>query len=338
MTIYITLTYSNDIAVVVSIAPAPPQTDSPSTRRERIESDRVSRTTTVTALPGVSQQPTRASSMEGDCEQEIGAVAPDLAHATQPSTAATLLPMTAVNAVFSTTEMLEHILTLVNAKTALVSQRVSRHWQQVVIGSPPLQKKLYLQPVATFEEALRLTQAEDDGQLVVFHAKVGNARVHGLLNPLLFDLAHTKGLGTRPHVIAVHDFSPRSRSHQQQQTTVVPSFQPMLLCQPPLRFSSNAQIGKTPHDQTGIIFKMPAGTRLRQWQARARALFAARTEMPLAELGAVEPSLIVVIGLLGPLGGYREHGEWVEEGKEEEEEEDEEDEEGAEREGRATDP
>ncbi|KAK3069388.1 hypothetical protein LTR53_012302 [Teratosphaeriaceae sp. CCFEE 6253] len=303
MPLHTTLTNGIDIAVAIAMTPTTPPTGSPSTRRERIESDRVSRTTTATALPGVSQQPTRASSMAGDCEQEIAA----------PS-AATLTPVTAVNAVFSTAELLEQILTAVNANTVLLSQRVSRHWQQVVLGSLALQKKLYLQPVATFEEALRLTQAEDDGQLVVRHAQVGSARIHGLLNPLLFNLAHTEGLGEHPHILALHDLSATPHLPQsQQQATVVPSFQSMLLCQPPLRCSSTAEVGTSPHDRTWIFFKMPAGTRVRQWQARARALFAERTQMPLGELGAVEPNRLVVVGLLGPLGGYREHGEWVEE-------------------------
>lgn len=64
-----------------------------------------------------------------------------------------LVSTPATDACLNTTELLENILRFLDFKTLLLAQRVSRNFQNVIVGSLPLQQKLFLAP-ATFEEAL----------------------------------------------------------------------------------------------------------------------------------------------------------------------------------------
>ncbi|KAK3069387.1 hypothetical protein LTR53_012301 [Teratosphaeriaceae sp. CCFEE 6253] len=136
---------------------------------------------------------------------------------------------TAVEDVFATAELLEKILLRVDAKTVLLSQKVSRHWREVVVGSHLLQQKLYLRS-ATFEEALYLTQGEDEAEVWVLTDTLGLGT--GMLNPLLFDVPHSlPEAGNCP----VASF--RTRRH------AVHSRQRMQLVHPPTTLSTGAYSG-----------------------------------------------------------------------------------------------
>lgn len=105
-------------------------------------------------------------------------------------------------AVAAITQLLESILTKVDdMKALLLAQRVSRQFKNVTSDSPRLQKKLFMLPVSTFEEALdlgmiRIAEGEDSSVLSVFDSftwpmgdddrplKPANMR---LLNPLLWE-------------------------------------------------------------------------------------------------------------------------------------------------------
>lgn len=67
----------------------------------------------------------------------------------------------ASQACLNTTELLENILRFVDFNTLLLAQRVSHHFMDVITGSLPLQRKLFLAP-ATFQEALSTADGEDD--------------------------------------------------------------------------------------------------------------------------------------------------------------------------------
>ncbi|KAK5732905.1 hypothetical protein LTR17_010178 [Elasticomyces elasticus] len=98
-------------------------------------------------------------------------------------------------------ELLESILVRVDAKTLLLSQRVSRSWSAVIEGSLVLQQKLFLRP-ATLDEATNLSAEDDNKALVVMRPNEDTRFMamperfmtfdtlpesSGLLNPLLFD-------------------------------------------------------------------------------------------------------------------------------------------------------
>ncbi|KAK3641447.1 hypothetical protein LTR56_011260 [Elasticomyces elasticus] len=107
----------------------------------------------------------------------------------------------AADAALAITELLESILVRVDAKTLLLSQRVSRNWGAVIEGSNTLQQKLFLQP-ATLDEAVNISAEDDDKALVVMRPNEDTRFMamperfmtfdilpesSGLLNPLLFD-------------------------------------------------------------------------------------------------------------------------------------------------------
>lgn len=71
------------------------------------------------------------------------------------------IPTVAMAACLDTPELLESILKLVNVKTLLLAQRVSRRFQVTIKGSPSLQRKLFLTPT-TFKEAVDTADGEDN--------------------------------------------------------------------------------------------------------------------------------------------------------------------------------
>ena len=104
---------------------------------------------------------------------------------------------TASNAVLSTTELLESILIRIDAKTLLVAaQRVSKRWHDVIKGSQLLQKKLFLLPTGSLEEAVYLADGDHKEAQVVRYALEGwhqnpkHETYRGVLNPLLFATTH----------------------------------------------------------------------------------------------------------------------------------------------------
>ncbi|KAK4619530.1 hypothetical protein CLAFUW4_11690 [Fulvia fulva] len=59
--------------------------------------------------------------------------------------------MTASDDTLHTAELLELILTNLDPRTLLLAQRMSTYWRDLIINSPPLQKKLFLRPATTQE-------------------------------------------------------------------------------------------------------------------------------------------------------------------------------------------
>lgn len=73
----------------------------------------------------------------------------------------------AATAVLNTTELLEAILVCLDFKTLLVSiQQVCHRFHDVVKDSIQLQKKLFLVPVDTFEEAKALHMVDDESMVL----------------------------------------------------------------------------------------------------------------------------------------------------------------------------
>lgn len=88
-------------------------------------------------------------------------------------------------AVFDTTELLEMILMRLDLKTLLLAQHVSEKWNLLINDRDKLQKKLFKQPVASFEEMVALG-IEDDDLLVIPLWDFPGAAL-SVLNPLLVD-------------------------------------------------------------------------------------------------------------------------------------------------------
>ncbi len=71
-----------------------------------------------------------------------------------------------VTKVLSITELLEQILVGLDFKTLLFATRTNKKFKNVIERNQDLQKKLFLWPVESFEEALSLGFAEENGMLV----------------------------------------------------------------------------------------------------------------------------------------------------------------------------
>ncbi|KAK3068745.1 hypothetical protein LTR53_013429 [Teratosphaeriaceae sp. CCFEE 6253] len=211
-------------------------------------------------------------------------------------TATSRKALTAVSVVFATPKLLEKIIIQVNAKTSLLSQRVSRHWRQVVMGSHLLQKKLYLRS-ATFEEALELAQGEDESRALVLSDFWSHP--FGVLNPLLFK----DGRECTIDESSVLYFRTRIRAG----LPVVHSRSRMQFVHPPMHLSTNAHAKAlwVPHDDYAYNhLHAPPGMRVGQWQTRMkRQVRASEPELPFEDV------YLVLYHDVVPLERYRENPE-----------------------------
>ena len=135
--------------------------------------------------------------------------------------------MSAVAAVFDTTELLESILTRLDTRTLLLAQRVERRWKQVISSSKPLLKKLFLLPTTTFDEILDygFLDVSDSEKYNILDSTSNRSKWLEqvvILNDLLFDT-------TREWKLRSVSFA----SPHAPQSDVTPSWKRMLLTQPP---------------------------------------------------------------------------------------------------------
>lgn len=86
---------------------------------------------------------------------------------------------------FAIPELLELILLHLDMKMLLLAQRVDTQWRGAIASSKKLQKKLFLLPVESFEEALLLNMIEDHTLVNVW--RDGPPMEIVLPNPLLHD-------------------------------------------------------------------------------------------------------------------------------------------------------
>ncbi|KAK3691330.1 hypothetical protein LTR37_018691 [Vermiconidia calcicola] len=91
-------------------------------------------------------------------------------------------------AVATTTELLEHILLLLDMKTLLLAQRVNRKFQSVINKSANLQKKLFFVHTST-KEAVELCGDTHNGRSILFMSNSYDGKcvlsALSLLNPLV---------------------------------------------------------------------------------------------------------------------------------------------------------
>lgn len=136
--------------------------------------------------------------------------------------------MAAATATLDTGELLELILLNLDTKTLLLSQRVDRRWHYIIRHSKMLQKKLFLLPTNSFDEILELglLDASKSERYNILDATSQRSKQFleqvVILNDLLFDTTREWKLRS----VAFAD--PATRSG-----TFIPSWQRMLLTQPP---------------------------------------------------------------------------------------------------------
>ncbi|CAK4032770.1 hypothetical protein AC578_7593 [Lecanosticta acicola] len=135
--------------------------------------------------------------------------------------------MSAVTAVFDTTELLEAILSRVDTKTLLLAQRVEKRWQQVINNSKSLLKKLFFLPTNTFDDILDLgfLDVADSEKYNILDSTSNRSKWLEqvvIMNDLLFDTTREWKLRS---VAFASPHSPPS--------DVTPSWKRMLLTQPP---------------------------------------------------------------------------------------------------------
>lgn len=104
-----------------------------------------------TTMPTTDSQPSRkdgqgvAKSSETKPAADKKPQGKDGSNTAESSTAKSAMAptQTAAAAVFRTAELLEDILSRVDVRTLLLSQRVSRTWNEIITSSPPLQRQLF---------------------------------------------------------------------------------------------------------------------------------------------------------------------------------------------------
>jgi hypothetical protein len=134
--------------------------------------------------------------------------------------------------VLGTTELLEAILCYVDSRTLLLSQRVGRKWRAVIVGSPILQKKLFMRP-ASYGELVDVSPDRRVWYQRKLRLHEGRTRVAKkqpyLLNPLLFHKDLSYNLRK-----SINGVSVQLQRHAAKGGTVKPgSWQRMYLAMPP---------------------------------------------------------------------------------------------------------
>jgi hypothetical protein len=122
--------------------------------------------------------------------------------------------------------LLENVLIGVDSKTLLLSQRVSRNFQAVVLGSTKLQKKLFFRSAA-LEEAAELDMFDDGALLLMKCDELNQVVVRAVWNHLL----------GRPPIYRTALNLPINRkisSGPEGMFTTSGSFERMHICHPPL--------------------------------------------------------------------------------------------------------
>ena len=92
-----------------------------------------------------------------------------------------------MNAVFNTIELLENILNHLSANDIIRARRVNRHWNGLILASPHLCRKLYLQPTsrrpsAVFDTKLKKFRKLQEGDDLTSRQLIKT----GTINPVLF--------------------------------------------------------------------------------------------------------------------------------------------------------
>ena len=186
---------------------------------------------------------------------------------------------TAGTAIVGTTEILEMILVLLDMKTLLLAQRVSKKFMAVIKQNSQLQKRLFFLP-ASLEEAFELCATENEDGFELFycrdrnasfgssyHERVDNPELSQLcvVNPLLF-LANSKvyGIGNLEYRRRLVNLRHLGARRDIRTNVVEPSWRRMLLAQPSLRqLDFGAQMGRlkkwTSHDSMHTRSGMRSG-------------------------------------------------------------------------------
>ena len=166
-------------------------------------------------------------------------VAPDVFLSTTP----------AVGDVFSTTELLEQILSHFDIKDLLLLRQVSRHWRDVMAGSLVLQRAMFLapEPAPLFEWHLKHRPYDEPYRLVnepyhyiqkqfatALEIKSGYKALKSCqLNPLFFERKPNDNTDEMSCTHHSHRFSPR---HPLKDFGASKLFSRMLIAQPPVTF------------------------------------------------------------------------------------------------------